>query len=601
MSVPDILHPAQLAYDELAASILALARSQGFGGTDPLAAVNHLRTPTGALLRLGRLTEELWTSFFAGFRPDEQQFEQQSFLEQAEALQQSVAALNDGAVPDVALCEKILATLGAYWQQRQHELHNRIDVLIQELRDGQQAQQQAALSHAHASDELQRLLAVLQPVAQEMSVTPAANDEQTPPAQLLLLVLQRVREELRQQQAVISNEHQWRRSWGQGIAAVIQDQEPASAGLREDDVLLLQEIRSVFQGQAQAVAQQRHIRQQYQALQRDAAQKIAQEQAQVEHVRQELLQAQEQLQAYEQAVNDLRAGTQVSPALDHLAVVAPLQRLSDAERQRLWRVLDGVREQAVVILEQLFAEKPVGEDPKILRPRRLRGNAFAFKSVQGQAAALSTAAEMLRPYVKEMSLHNGAPKLQNDLAALRPALQEMVALVGDWRAQIGKAPPLSLSLPAGGAETQLLATLAADIEALLNSRGAAPAAKELRDLSDQVCDLVARAFIRIHSEAGLPERSGKGPAKKRCLEDAAFLAAAGQRAGEIVQAAAQSGDLAGFDIPLKQALQGFLQGAALMHELGAPEAPDAIDMNAASWQDLLELARRLSAYFGSAA
>ena len=43
----------------------------------------------------------------------------------------------------------------------------------------------------------------------------------------------------------------------------------------------------------------------------------------------------------------------------------------------------------------------------------------------------------------------------------------------DWRGKLGKAPPLPLSLPAIGDDGQLLVTLAADIETLLNTRGAA--------------------------------------------------------------------------------------------------------------------------------
>ena len=93
-----------------------------------------------------------------------------------------------------------------------------------------------------------------------------------------------------------------------------------------------------------------------------------------------------------------------------------------------------------------------------------------------------------------MATQRGAPTLSKDLAALRPALNEVIALIGDWRSKLGKAPPLSLSLPAVGDDGQLLVTLAADIETLLNTRGAASAAKELRDISDQICDMVAGAF-----------------------------------------------------------------------------------------------------------
>ena len=191
--------------------VMTLARTQGFSGSDPLSAVEHLRTPTGALLRLGRLTAELWTAFFGGFRPDEQQFEQQAFLEKAQSLQDSVAALQHGAVPDVALCEQILLTLGEYWQQRQAELHQRIDLLIQEVRDGQQAHQQVVLSEAHQSDELARLLEVLHPVALEMGIS--RNDD-TPPAQTLIAILQCIREELRQQSSSVQTEREWRWQWG---------------------------------------------------------------------------------------------------------------------------------------------------------------------------------------------------------------------------------------------------------------------------------------------------------------------------------------------------------------------------------------------------
>ena len=67
-------------------------------------------------------------------------------------------------------------------------------------------------------------------------------------------------------------------------------------------------------------------------------------------------------------------------------------------------------------------------------------------------------------------------------------------------------------------------------------------------------------FARVNAEGGLPERSGKGAAKKRCLEDAEFLAAAGERAAGIARAAAESGALAGYEVPLKQTLSGLQHG-----------------------------------------
>ena len=383
------LHPAQLAYDELAALVMSLARTQGFSGSDPVAAVEHLRTPTGALLRLGRLTVDLWSAFFGGFRPDEQQFEQQAFLEKAQTLQESVAALQHGAVPDVALCEQILLTLGEYWQQRQEELHHRIDLLIQEVRDGQQAHQQAALSEAHQSDELARLLEVLYPVALEMGIS---RHDDTPPAQTLIAILQRIRQELREQSEAMQVERDWRRQWGAGIAAVIADTEISAEGLREEDVVLLQEIRSVFQSHAASAQHAQALQQHVHHVQQQAQALLQRERQKLEQVREELAAAQTQLARYEQAVRDLRAGTAVSPALQELAAHAPLQQLDSDQQQRLWRSLDALREQFAVALEQLYTAQPLGEDPRILRPRRLRGNVFAFKTLQGQTAAMAAAA-----------------------------------------------------------------------------------------------------------------------------------------------------------------------------------------------------------------
>ena len=124
---------------------------------------------------------------------------------------------------------------------------------------------------------------------------------------------------------------------GAGIAAVIADTEISPAGLREEDVVLLQEIRSVFQSQAAAAQHLHQVQQQLHQVQQQAQAIIQRERQKLAQVREELATAQTQLARYEQAVRDLRAGTAVSPALQELADHAPLQQLDPDQQQRLWR------------------------------------------------------------------------------------------------------------------------------------------------------------------------------------------------------------------------------------------------------------------------
>ena len=80
-----------------------------------MAAVAHLGAPRPNEARLQLLVRELWNSFFAGFRADEQQFEAQRFRDQVAAVSARVAELGDQDLPDAELAVAMVEGLVGCW------------------------------------------------------------------------------------------------------------------------------------------------------------------------------------------------------------------------------------------------------------------------------------------------------------------------------------------------------------------------------------------------------------------------------------------------------------------------------------------------------
>ena len=164
------LEALQSVYEDLAEAVILSARDRGYRGADPYGALQHLQQPIAEVHRLGIITKQLWTLFFAGFRPDEEHFEKAAFAQRADDLQHQLAQLPAQGVPDLALSEQLLTALVSYWDQRQAEVNQRLDQLISDL-GAKQTEAGNMAGHAHQADELARVAVVVRTVLQELAIT----------------------------------------------------------------------------------------------------------------------------------------------------------------------------------------------------------------------------------------------------------------------------------------------------------------------------------------------------------------------------------------------------------------------------------------------
>ena len=189
------MHLLQRHFDELVEVVLSAGRERGYLGTDPLGALETVRTPPAQDLRLSHMVAELWQTFFSSFRADEVQFEAARFAQQAEGLQARLANLGSGEAPDQELAVELVTTLLTFWEERQRAVNERIDTLIQELSQYQQRLGSADLQQAYQSDEHDRCRLLVATALQELGDDLTGQE---PLAELLLRLVRTWRDLLRQ-------------------------------------------------------------------------------------------------------------------------------------------------------------------------------------------------------------------------------------------------------------------------------------------------------------------------------------------------------------------------------------------------------------------
>ena len=141
----------QELYEELAEAVVLAARDLGYHGADPFGAIGHLRAPSGALLRIGRSTRELWDIFFGSFREDERAHEAEASLQATVDIREELDQAGD--LPDEHLIERMLAALANLFDSRLQSANERMDALIEDLGDHQRDLGSAQLQEAYQSDD----------------------------------------------------------------------------------------------------------------------------------------------------------------------------------------------------------------------------------------------------------------------------------------------------------------------------------------------------------------------------------------------------------------------------------------------------------------
>jgi hypothetical protein len=494
------------SYEQLAATLLQLARDRGYLGSDPLGALAHLTSPSPWEGRLGEATQELWTTFFACFRSDEAAFEAARFQEAAGKIKERVAALKPGAWPEPELTLSMLQTLSGLWEERHQAISDRLDLLIKELTEHQMQLGNADLRSAHQSDEIGRAVTAVSAALAELGEKTEQNAQ---PAQLLGALIGRYRRDFMALKQQVQDANMARRAFLGALQTASKDSLelpnlPSIEGelvkgmrrLVEDRMRLEEQVRQMRGHVARMQAEERGLMEEVASRDRRLARyELGASEAEDED---------ERLTLYRLAFAEMDAGRNAKDLLEQVRKLERIITLSQKEEQQALRIVDRQANEVVKCLHDLRKIAPLTEDPKRLRPRLLLGSRYAFKTLPGQTQALRDAARDVLEFIARLRWAAGVKILAKDAPKLQRVFREMIGLIATWRENMGDPPPASISiqLESGNSIIALPAILATDLETVLRRRGkpAAQAATVIVPIMNECVELYHATLTKAKGE-----------------------------------------------------------------------------------------------------
>jgi hypothetical protein len=537
-------------YSELAAAVLAAAQARGHLGSDPLGAVADLSTMPPAAAALGHGVLGLWRTFFACFRPDEAAFEAARFQAEAEQLEQRLAGLPAEAAPEPELAAELVAALQGFWQARHQAIDERLDLLIRDLTTQQAKMGSVELARAHGSDEIARASAAVRLALAEagLMAAPAADKPaaEQPLAQEITRLLVHYRAELAEHR---SRGQEIVAAFGAFVAAVRSAAKDAPGpSLPPEAEAVVAEVRRLEAARRAMALEADNVRTalaQAEAERRELMEELADRDARLGRIERPAAgdEVDKRLALYRQAFAELEAGHDYRLTLEKVRTIERVVSLPAAEGEALMRMLDRTLSDMARSLDDLRKISTLADDPKRFRPR---GSLFGFgpsssryelKRVEGLVAALRDAGRDLLIYVERQRWALGVGALARQVPKLRAVFKELVGLVAMWRAKLGDAPPVSLTvrMDAGSGILALPAIVGADLAGILRRKAkAGPAATDLAPIIEECVALFHHALVEARGTAAprvpKPKRESSIQAVARLAAELTALAAATETA-----------------------------------------------------------------------
>lgn len=509
-------------FDDLTGALIEAGRKRGYLGGDPMGALAHLCAPATEDLLLAGLVADLWRTFFAGFRPDEANFEAARFATAAGQLNERLAGVPAGQGPDLRLAMDLLEALTGFWDERQAALSQRIDQLIAELTTHQQQLGSAQLDSAYRADELERATGLVRAAVADLGETIQAKTGLT---ELLATLVKRWRAELGARRAEADELRQQRTVASKQQGAFLNALAYAASGKMVEAGTLPESLHRVAREVADVVAGFREQEQSIRASQRELAKlraELADKDGEIAN-RDQLIaryefgetashDADRRLELYRNAVLAWEAGKDPKPHLEAIRQLERVLGLSLAAKARAAELVDRHLDGLVKTLTGLRKILPLCEDPRRYRPRLFAGSPYDLKQLSGLMQAARDAGRDLLAYAQRARWAAGVQQLGTALPKLRRIFREMVRLVADCRQQAGGPPPAAatLSLDTIDGLASLPAVLAVDVQALAKSRSG-------KALAGTVVDVLDETVATFHGvlQAARGNAIARPPAAKR--------------------------------------------------------------------------------------
>ena len=462
------------AYEQLAGSLVFVARDRGWLGGDPNEAVRVLAAPDPVLNEIGRSAADLWLAFFGCFRPDEQAFEAQQFRAQADELNRRLALVPAGARPDSQLTGDLLVALEQLWQQRHAAINQRLDALITDLGRHQADIGQVQLSAAHVQDELGRAMQVLEGAAVAAGLALPADEQ---PLDRLVRILAHYR-------GLAERHHQGERETKRAFALFLQAVRAVATrsevpALPSEAQAVIETIRALDDSRREQEKQLRELKAQISLLEaqrRELLTTLERREHRLTTLEHDDVGTDERLQLYRQAFAVWETGGDPRTVLEKVRTIERVVTMSAAEAEVLVKALDRCHADVVRGLGELFAVTPLIDDPKRYRPRSFLGfglkGDYDLKSPAGLAEALRDGGRDLRIFAERARWAVGVQDIARQVARIRAVFKELVKLVAFWREKLGDPPPVSISISLDGSSGVLAlpAVVATDLEAMLRKK-----------------------------------------------------------------------------------------------------------------------------------
>ncbi len=489
----EALAALEQAYGQLAEAILIAARKSGYLGNEPLGALSHILRPRLEDHQLSNAVRELWASFFESFRQDEQAFEAKDFLDRASNLNIALNEMEEGQDISSDFAIQMLQTLSEFWPDRQHALSERIDLLINNLKEEEQKRGSSDLASAHSSDEITNTQTV---ISATMAALGEGADDEAPLHKQLEKLLKYYRDllsKLRDQSQTDKKNHELFRDslraaasgeWEKGQAPeLIKDQKrivDAVASLLKDLENLENDYAKAREEMAQLIAEKVHL--ENGMAERDK--RLAQyEFGQEEDTEDERLALYRQIMAAQDAGAD---------ASDLIARVKQLERvfvMDDDQQSQLHKLLDRQLETISKSLADMRKILSIIDDTRRYRPRLLGGSPYKLKTLPGVLQALRDASRDVGTFVEKLRWAQGVQQLTKEFKGWKRVFKEMVKLVSAIREEEG-SPAISstISVDVSSGIAALPVLLSRDVDSIIRGRSANKYAQNLHSIFEEVID-----------------------------------------------------------------------------------------------------------------
>ena len=529
----EALAALEQAYGQLAEALLVAARNNGYLGTEPLGALSHLLRPRIEDHQLGGAVRELWINFFNSFRPDEQAFEAKEFLDRASKLNQTLHELGTEEDLNSDLAIQMLQTLSEFWPERQHALSERIDLLINNLKEEQQARGSSDLNSAHASDEIRNTSTVLMATMAALGLNSADEDPLHKKLEILLRHYRDILAQLRDHHQDSKKHYDLFRQSLKTAAAGEWDKGKGE-GLVKDERRIVDAVASLLKDVEDLENDHANLREE-----------LAQMQAEKVHLENGIKERDQRLAQYEFGANEenederlelyrqiMAAGDQGKDATDLIERVRSLERvfvLNNEQQQHIHKLLDRQLETIAKSLSDMRQLIGLIDDTKKYRPRLLGSSPYKLKTLAGVLQALRDAGRDAMVYIEKLRWAEGVKQLNREFRGWKKVFKEMVKLVKairDEEGAISVSSTISVDLSSGIAALPIL--LSRDVDSILRGRGANKYAQNLLEIFDEVVSAFHSGLEKSSGESiprvEAPKRESAKSAVRRLNDELLQLA-----------------------------------------------------------------------------